>query len=590
MQSELSNREAQPSLDSARSIRRLRIFCRIIALALGAAQAWATRFTMNPDGVSYLDIGDAYWRGDWQSAINAYWSPLYSWILGLFLRVVKPSMYWEYPLVHLVNFLIYVATLAAFEFFLATFVAERRKHNLELLEHGEIGLSESSWWLLGYSLFISSSILLITLHLVTPDMCVAAFVYLASALLLRIRSGTATRGTYVILGIVLGFGYLAKAILFPIGFVFLTTAIVTGEFSRSSLRHAGVAFLVFGTIAGSFIGLLSHRQGHFTFSEVGQVAYEVYVDGVDLFVPGGSEVKHPVQSILDNPRTYQFRMPSRATYALWNNPAYWHQGLKPYLSIKGQLRALGAALLLYLYLMFTFQLGITLPFLALLLMSPSWLSCLRDGIWNCALTAPAICALTLYSLVYTEFRYVAPFFLMLWLAGFSGLRFKHFPRMNRMPELAVMAIAATTVFFIGAPTLRDLWSSRGTTPGYVLAAEEVRRAGIQEGDALAIIAQEPFAEGGAYVARLGRAEIIAETRVPPVGWASNPTLCNNLLIVLRRTGVKAVLSLGKVQLSSEVRSHPLGETDYSLDVLDDSISTRGSLASASRIHRAGAGL
>src|SRR5258707_7530980 len=114
----------------------LRIVCWAMALALGAAQAWATRFTMNPDGISYLDIGDAYWRGDWHNAINAYWSPLYSWILGFFLKVVKPSAYWEYPLVHLVNFLIYVAALGCFEFFLKTFIVDRRRHNLKLLKSG----------------------------------------------------------------------------------------------------------------------------------------------------------------------------------------------------------------------------------------------------------------------------------------------------------------------------------------------------------------------------------------------------------------------------------------------------------------------
>src|SRR4051795_941770 len=92
----------------------LRICCWVIALAIGGAEAWWTRFTMNPDGVSYLDIGDAYWRGDWHNAINAYWSPLYSWILGFFLKATKPSMYWEYPLVHLANFLIFVAALASF--------------------------------------------------------------------------------------------------------------------------------------------------------------------------------------------------------------------------------------------------------------------------------------------------------------------------------------------------------------------------------------------------------------------------------------------------------------------------------------------
>src|SRR5438132_10108218 len=137
---------------------RLSFWC--VAIMLGAADAWVTRFTMNPDGISYLDIGDAYWRGDWHNAINAYWSPLYSWILVFFLKVLKPSAYWEYPLAHLVNFLIYVLALACFEFFLASFI---REYRLRLAGSGgeEIGLSEPSWWLLGYSLFLSTSILMI---------------------------------------------------------------------------------------------------------------------------------------------------------------------------------------------------------------------------------------------------------------------------------------------------------------------------------------------------------------------------------------------------------------------------------------------
>src|SRR6266516_3640234 len=100
---------------------RLRILCWCVALILGAAEAWATRFSRNPDGISYLDIGDAYWRGDWHNAINAYWSPLYSLILGLFIKVLRPTPHWEYSLEHLVNFLIYVAALASFEFLLTTF-------------------------------------------------------------------------------------------------------------------------------------------------------------------------------------------------------------------------------------------------------------------------------------------------------------------------------------------------------------------------------------------------------------------------------------------------------------------------------------
>src|SRR3954447_1440755 len=36
---------------------------------------------MNPDGVSYLTIARQYLDGHFADAINAYWSPLYSWLL-----------------------------------------------------------------------------------------------------------------------------------------------------------------------------------------------------------------------------------------------------------------------------------------------------------------------------------------------------------------------------------------------------------------------------------------------------------------------------------------------------------------------------
>src|SRR6266566_7858750 len=109
--------------------RLLRIGCWFVALALGAIDAWVTRFTMYPDGVSYLDVGDAFWRADWHNAINAYWSPVYPLIAGLFLKVFKPSIYGEYPLVHLVNFLIYVVALICFEFFFSGFVAQQIERN-----------------------------------------------------------------------------------------------------------------------------------------------------------------------------------------------------------------------------------------------------------------------------------------------------------------------------------------------------------------------------------------------------------------------------------------------------------------------------
>ena len=89
-------------------IPRLRIYFFLIAFIIGLAHAWCGRNVTDCDGISYLDIGDAYFRGDWKSAINPFWSPLYSWILGFFLYVFKPTTYWESAFIHFVNFFIYL--------------------------------------------------------------------------------------------------------------------------------------------------------------------------------------------------------------------------------------------------------------------------------------------------------------------------------------------------------------------------------------------------------------------------------------------------------------------------------------------------
>src|SRR5690606_16359423 len=56
----------------------------LFGIVMAALHAWAAAqaYSMNADGIAYLDIGDAYMRGDWDVAVNPVWSPLYSWIIG----------------------------------------------------------------------------------------------------------------------------------------------------------------------------------------------------------------------------------------------------------------------------------------------------------------------------------------------------------------------------------------------------------------------------------------------------------------------------------------------------------------------------
>ena len=99
--------------------------------------------------------------------------------------------------------------------------------------------------------------------------------------------------------------------MFPLGFVFLTTAALAGGLSNSSLRNQAIATFIFLAVGEPFIAVLSYEENLFTFSDVGPEAYEVFVDGVDPFIPANPGATHPVQQIVNAPKTFEFRMPSR---------------------------------------------------------------------------------------------------------------------------------------------------------------------------------------------------------------------------------------------------------------------------------------
>ncbi len=93
--------------------RSLRWALRLLALGIGAVHtAVAIRSqSMNEDGIGYLDLGEAWWRADWDAVINITWSPLYAWIVGGVVHFTQPAIRWEFPVVQLANFAIYALAL-----------------------------------------------------------------------------------------------------------------------------------------------------------------------------------------------------------------------------------------------------------------------------------------------------------------------------------------------------------------------------------------------------------------------------------------------------------------------------------------------
>src|SRR3982751_967105 len=97
---------------------------------------------------SYLDIASYYAKGDWHSALNSYWSPLYSWILATLMVVFRPDGYWEVSLLHVVNYCAFLASLFGLEAILGDLVYFQKRHI------GHHGLSELTLRVSAYSVFL----------------------------------------------------------------------------------------------------------------------------------------------------------------------------------------------------------------------------------------------------------------------------------------------------------------------------------------------------------------------------------------------------------------------------------------------------
>ncbi|MEJ7810308.1 MAG: hypothetical protein WKG32_07825 [Gemmatimonadaceae bacterium] len=536
--------------DSRDQVRQtiVRVIAWSVAATLGAAQAWVNRHYMNPDGVSYLDIGDAYARGDWAHAINTYFSPLYSWILGVVLRETRPAIAHEFTVVHIVNFAIYLGALACFDTFLGAFLRAYRTWT------GRDGSAAVQNWVLracGYSLFLWTSLEHVSLALVTPDMAVSAITYLAAALILRIRNGARGPGMFAALGALLGVGYLTKTAMFPLAFVFLTAALLAAGDLRAARWRIAAALVAFAITAGPFVAIVSRARHHFTFGDTARLNYAWYVNGVTTWVfwqggpPGSGTPTHPPRIISKDPTVYEFRSEIPGTYPLWYDAPYWHDGIRTHFDPLRQVKRLISHVGLYV--------AVFTPILIAL--AAHWYAAGRGGVTRRSLAEvsivalPAAAALVMYGLVYVETRFVGPSFVLLALAAIGAARFR--TSGASAPAAGAAPLAIATVFLVGTAyammsavpaAVRDLTGADPLRNDHALVAEALRSAGIRAGDDVAAMGPALVA----YWARLTRTRIVAE--MPTGGlagfWAEDAAYRDRVLALLAGTGARVVVAPG----------------------------------------------
>jgi len=481
-----------------------------IVVVCGAVQAIASRFYVNPDGVSYLNMSDAYMRGDWGAAVNTYWSPLYGWLIGTIHRIYPWPMYWESSIVHAINFAIYLASYFCFRFMLRELTEYQREKKKTDPRVYFIDWTQGWEFVFAHVAFLWAALIMIGLSLVTPDMLLAAEVYLIVGLMLRILRGRPGLGYPILLGALLGLSYLTKAVMFPIAFLVIACTGIGKAAVRWTHLQRAVCTLSFLAVAAPQVIAMSREVGRPSFGENGRVAYALYVNVYDQYWTGGPPERgtpaHSMRQVLSNPPVYEFATgDASSSYPFWDKPAYWLQGMRPEFNLSQQIIATQRELSGY-------AAGFATLFLGAIILMLMRIPGRRLDLLGICIVAAGVFAL--YALVHSESRLVAPWTVVLFLGLASSAAFRD-DSSSRAGIRAVLAALALWHLVLTANGVRRAavearaLIGNGPPHEYWTVASALRKLGLQRGQKVAAIGRA----SESYWARLAGVQIAME--IPP---------------------------------------------------------------------------
>jgi hypothetical protein len=525
--------------------RSLKLLFWLLAAVLGFLQAWAHRYDMQPDGISYIEIA----KNGGAHFVNGYWSPLYPFLLRLTFRIFHPSLFWEATSVHLTNFAIYLVNLVSFEVFLKELI--RTRNSWAATQSGQPFVSAQTVWTWGYVFFLWAAHYWVTPAWVTPDLCVAGIVYLIMATMLRIHRGAGSWLTFASLGALLGLGYLAKAPMFVLAFIFLACAAFLVPAPKKAVPLLTTALLFFSLLAGPLVFSLSNARGRPTFGDSGKINYAEYVNGAPKYVhwhgepPATGIPVHAERQIFAIPPMYEFSVPIPGSYPPWYDPAYWYEGIRPHFAVKGQLLAMYRTSSSYLRIVSVSGTlyAVFLTLLALSKRSQFRFAGLRGERICWPVRIPALAALLMYAFVHVEPRFIGGFLLTALVCILVRVRVS--PSSGGTGRTSLPAFASIIVL---APALAIAWPAIRDF-SLIIAPESfeqwevargLRDRGVSPGSTVGYIGTGL----DAYWAHLAQVRIVAE--IPESGVASlvqsDREQKGQLMGKFRELGVKGVLT------------------------------------------------
>lgn len=401
--------------------RPVRVAAWATLLALAAFQAYAQRFVVSPDGVSYLDLSDAVLTGHWSRLANLYWSPLYPLLVGVGRVVARVGPAGEIPVMHAINFACFVALLASFEYLLVAIMALRVHRS---------ALSGRAGSIAAYALFGFFALTMTPLELTTPDILNASTAFVAFGALLRLRDNDVHGVRHaIVLGVALGIAALSKSFMIPWAVVVFATLLVATR--RPGLRLTTIAIGVWLAFVLPWSIVMSVKAGRPTFGDAGRLTYAWFVNGQDPPALGG------VPPGARTPRTEAILsgsgIASDTSYTdpMWADPARWNATVVPHVSLMDQYKTL-----VVFHVFYVENLAPLLFLLFLIAVAPAGS---RRVAWDrgWVVYVPALLGLAAYAMVVVTTRYVMPFVLSGTLVVLATI-----PIARRMlPALALVGLA-----------------------------------------------------------------------------------------------------------------------------------------------------
>ena len=473
---------------------------------------WINRYALGGDGLSYLDVGAAFFRRDWAQAFNGYWSPLYAWCEGLALGLIKPSLWWEPITIHAVNFVLYLLSLFAFRFFLHSLLRTLRG---ESEKSGSEAVPLSEWVLtgLGYCIFLWATIVLIDSSVITPDAMVAMFLFLMGGYLVELRRGESFR-KFALFGLLCGAGYWSNAVIFPVSFGLLAILLFSGRITRLRVTGVLLAGVTFLAVSAPLITALSKQKGRLTFGDSGKLNYAFMVNpGIPMKnwqgeQPGGGTPKHKTRQVLDHPPTFEFAQPIGGTYPPWFDPSYWNDGAHGSWRLRSQIRVLVQSARNYSKMLLE-QLGLLAGIAIFILWGGA--ATRKAIVSNWPLIAAGMISIGLYSLVLVRSRYIAGSFVLVFMGILAGIRLPREEQRLRVMKYITAGVMASILFSVlGCLTEAGYVSNTvydyPTDKDHVRVAEDLRGLGFGAGEKVAVIGDGDHE----YWALLGKFKIVAE--------------------------------------------------------------------------------